>query len=174
MDLERDYFIHEILPLKEKMFRKALYITDSVEDAEDVVQDIMLQLWNKRSEWQKIDNMEVYAMVLTKNRAIDRKRQTGFYHDSLDEISDAAGIAETLPPLDELMQQDEKALVMKIIRSLPEKQRKMIILREMEELSYREIADNLNVTEADVKVNIFRARKQIKELYFKISKYGLE
>ncbi|MDR2146541.1 MAG: RNA polymerase sigma factor [Tannerella sp.] len=174
MDTERDYFIRTILPLKNRMFRKALYMTDSVEDAEDVVQDVMLQLWDKRKGWQMIDNMEVYAMVLIKNRAIDRKRQTGFYHESLDEIPDAEGIAGTLPPLDELVRQNEKALVMTIIRSLPEKQRKMVILREIEELSYREIADDLNVTEADVKVNIFRARKQIKELYIKISQYGLE
>ncbi|MBQ7823490.1 MAG: sigma-70 family RNA polymerase sigma factor, partial [Bacteroidaceae bacterium] len=60
-----------------------------------------------------------------------------------------------------------------VISSLPEKQRNIILLREIEEMSYRDIAQELSISEAQVKVILFRARQTIKEIYQKISRYGL-
>ena len=81
--MQTEYFKNKILPLKNKLFRKALGITESVVDAENVVQDVMMRLWEKRADWSKIENIEVYCMVLTKNIALDVIKKSGHNNDSI-------------------------------------------------------------------------------------------
>ena len=71
------------------------------------------------------------------------------------------------------MQRDRIALVRQLIDNLPEKQRSCMQLREFEGKSYKEIAKILSVTEEQVKINIFRARQQIKQQFIKAENYGL-
>jgi RNA polymerase sigma-70 factor (ECF subfamily) len=170
MDSERVYFVDNILPLKTRMFRQALRITASIEDAEDAVNDAMLILWDKRKEWRLINNIEVYAMVLVKNIAINKVRRKDRFNNSIDDNADFADI--DLNPHDKLCRNEQRRLVDKIISRLPEKMRKMLLLREIEELSYREIADEMQATEEQVKITIFRARQKIKEIFIKTEQYG--
>ncbi|MDH6312254.1 RNA polymerase sigma-70 factor (ECF subfamily) [Parabacteroides sp. PFB2-10] len=171
--MEKEYFINTILPLKQKLFRKALYITESETEAEDVVQDVMMRLWDKRTEWPHIENIEVYSMVLTRNMAVDKIRQANSQGNRVDMTLANYLASESLHPLERLEKTDEKTLVWSAIRMLPERQQELIRLREVEELSYQEIAQQMNLTESQVKTNLFRARQKIKEIYLKIEQYGL-
>ena len=166
MDLE--YFKQNILPLKNKLFRKALSIIESVNEAEDIVQEIMIRLWNKKDEWSNIDNIEVYSMVLTKNLALDRIKKKSY---------DTKPISEAEHILSESYQEkiektEQIALVWKIIDLLPDKQQELIRLREIEELSYQEIAKVMNIAESQVKITLFRARQKMKEIYLKMCQHG--
>ena len=71
------------------------------------------------------------------------------------------------------MQHDRIALVRRIIDQLPEKQRTVMQLRDMENKSYRDIATIMGISEEQVKVNIFRARQTIKKEFLKQERYGL-
>jgi len=71
------------------------------------------------------------------------------------------------------MQRDKVERVRMLINQLPEKQRTCMQLRDVEGKPYKEIASFLNMTEQQVKINIFRARQTIKEEYLKQEKYGL-
>ena len=71
------------------------------------------------------------------------------------------------------MEAENEHIVTTTINSLPEKQRTAIQLREIEGKTYKEIALIMGLTEADVKVNIFRARKRIKEILTKTHRHGL-
>jgi RNA polymerase sigma-70 factor (ECF subfamily) len=71
------------------------------------------------------------------------------------------------------MQRDKVERVRMLINQLPEKQRTCMQLRDVEGKPYKEIASILNMTEQQVKINIFRARQTIKEEYLKQEKYGL-
>ncbi len=173
MATERDYFIQHIIPLKNKLFRKALYMTESIEDSQDIVQDVMIALWNKRAQWNEIKNMEVYAMVLTKNQALDRIKNKAGNNDSIDEKIETLVSCKNNNPLESVIKNEETSLVWKTINQLPDNQRKLVILREIDELSYLEIAEIMQTTEAQVKINLFRARQKIKERYLKIDNYGL-
>ena len=75
---------------------------------------------------------------------------------------------------DKLMERDERlGLLHRLIAELPEKQRTILQLRDVEGKSYKEIAEILQLTEEVVKVNLFRARQRIKLKYNEIDTYGL-
>jgi RNA polymerase sigma-70 factor (ECF subfamily) len=166
-------FRNDVLPLKDKLFRLALRITLSREDAEDIVQDTLLKVWNNRAEMDAVSNIEAYAMTICRNQALDLCARKERMNISLDEKAHDRTDTYSMPP-DEKMAQDEgKTLIRQTIDSLPEKQRTAMLMREIEGKTYKEIAQVMNITESDVKINIFRARKSIKEHLAKISKYGL-
>ena len=166
-------FRNDVLPLKDKLFRLALRITLSREDAEDIVQDTLLKVWSNRAEMSAVSSIEAYAMTMCRNQALDICAKKERQNISLDENAHDRTDTHSMLP-DEKMAQDEgKTLVRQTIDSLPEKQRTAMLMREIEEKTYKEIAQVMGLTESDVKINIFRARKSIREHLAKISKYGL-
>ena len=153
-------FRHELLPLKDKMFRLALRITLNRAEAEDVTQDILLRVW------------EAYVLTAVRNLALDRVAKTDNANVSLDDVQTDA--FDSAPRPDEDMEQQESLKrVREIMSGLPEAQRTALQLREIEGHSYRETADIMNVSEANVKVLIFRARQAVKNQIDKIENYGL-
>jgi len=166
-------FRNDVLPLKDKLFRLALRITLSREDAEDIVQDTLMKVWSNRAEMGAVSSIEAYAMTMCRNQALDICAKKERQNISLDEKAHDRTDTHSMPP-DEKMAQDEgKTLVRQTIDSLPEKQRTAMLMREIEEKTYKEIAQVMGLTESDIKINIFRARKSIREHLAKISKYGL-
>lgn len=166
-------FRNDVLPLKDKLFRLALRITLSHEDAEDIVQDTLMKVWSNRAEMGAVSSIEAYAMTMCRNQALDICAKKERQNISLDEKAHDRTDTHSMLP-DEKMAQDEgKTLVRQTIDSLPEKQRTAMLMREIEEKTYKEIAQVMGLTESDVKINIFRARKSIREHLAKISKYGL-
>lgn len=174
MEIDLSYFKTNILPLKTKLFRKALSITESVVEAEDVVQDVMMRLWDKRTEWSTITNVDIYAMVLTKNAALDKIKRIAYRSESIDEEAGKTLVSDLPHPQEEMEKTEKIALVWDVIRQLPEKMQSLVRLREIEAYSYREIADEMNITEAQVKVNLFRARQKMKEIYLQLNAYDGE
>ena len=67
-------FRNDILPLKDKLFRLALRITFNRAEAEDVVQETLIRVWNKRDEWPQFGSIEAYCLTVARNLAI-RARQ---------------------------------------------------------------------------------------------------
>ena len=147
-------FRNDILPLKDKLYRLALRITFDSAEAEDIVQDTMIRVWNKRDEWTQFDSIEA------RNLAIDRSQKLESQNVEL--TPETQEMPDTLTP-DRAYEQDEQLrLVHHLINELPEKQRTIVQLRDIEGKSYKEIADVLQLTEEQVKVNLFRARQRIK------------
>lgn len=162
-------FKQDILPLKNLIFRTALRITLSREEAEDIVQDCLIKIWKQLQEGTTIQNLESYALTMSRNLALDRKALARNnvvplveeVHDHEDE--------HQLSPDQQLIKSESTSLIERIVDSLPEKQRTVMQLRDIEGKTYKEIADILNISEPDVKVTLFRARKQVKETYLKLS-----
>ena len=78
-------FKHDILPLKNIIFRTALRIILNREEAEDIVQDTLMKLWERRDELQKVENLEAFALTMARNLAIDRKEKMENQHVSFDD-----------------------------------------------------------------------------------------
>lgn len=156
-------FQHDILPLKNIIFRTALRIVLNREEAEDIVQDILLKLWERRKELDKVENLEAFARTTARNLAIDRKEKMDNLHVTLDyQVHDLTDEGQSSND-NLLMAQEKDSFIANAINSLPEKQRSIFQLRDIEGKTYKEIATMLNITESDVKVSLFRARNEIKE-----------
>ena len=159
-------FRNDILPLKDKLFRLALRITFDRAEAEDVVQETLIRVWNKRDEWTQFGSVEAYCLTVARNLAIDRSERKDAraveLTPDMEEASEASG------PYERLVNKERMALIHRLINELPEKQ-----LRDMEGKSYKEIAVVLSLTEEQVKVNLFRARQKVKQRFIDIEGYGL-
>lgn len=166
-------FRNDILPLKNVLYRLALRITLSHEDAEDVVQDTLMKVWSKRNEWPQIENIEAYALTTARNIALDKTKRAEANLTTHITTPQAALLEPAVHTEERIIEQDRLQLVRNLIDQLPEKQRSCMQLRDVEEKSYREIAQILNISEEQVKVNIFRARQTIKLKFKEADEYGL-
>jgi RNA polymerase sigma-70 factor (ECF subfamily) len=162
-------FRDDILPLKDKLFRVALRITFDRAEAEDIVQETLIKVWNKREEWNSLDSVEAYCLTLTKNLAIDLREKMDARTEELTEQHDRT--QDDANPYEELEQKERLMWVHRLMEELPEKQRKIMQMRDIEEKSYKEIAQALNVTEEQVKINLFRARQKVKQGLLRLDAY---
>lgn len=166
-------FQNDVLPLKNKLFRLALRITLNREEAEDVVQDTLIKVWNARDRWLELDSIEAYSLTIARNLSLDRIKKMENQNDSLEEQNTERLDENTSTPSERMIQKDKLDIVRNIIDELPEKQRSCLQLRDIEGKSYKEIADILCTTEDQVKVNIFRARQTVKQRFQQFDRYGL-
>ena len=88
-------FKNDVLPLKNKLYRLALRITMDTGEAEDVVQDTLIRVWNKRDEWDELESIEAYCMTICKNLSLDRHEKKDAQNIQLDEaLHDSAEISD--------------------------------------------------------------------------------
>ena len=165
-------FRNDVLPLKNELFRLALRITLNRAEAEDIVQDTLIKVWNRREEWNAIASIEAFSLTVCRNLSLDRIRKKGNDNDSLEDVKAAEPLASSNPQ-DRMIQTDKVRLIRQIVDGLPEKQRSCMQLRDFEGKTYKEIAGVLDISEEQVKVNIFRARQTVKQKYLKLDNYGL-
>ncbi|MBF1637225.1 MAG: RNA polymerase sigma factor [Prevotella sp.] len=165
-------FRDDILPLKNQLFRLALRITLNRFEAEDIVQDTLIKVWNRRSDWEDIDSIEAFSLTICRNLSLDRIKKKENDNNSLEDVKGVEPLSSSNPQ-DRMIQADRVNLIRQIVDSLPEKQRSCMQLRDFDGKSYKEIAVILDITEEQVKVNIFRARQAVKQRYLKLDNYGL-
>jgi len=168
--LARD-FKTEVLPMSNKLLRFALQILQNEEEAKDVLQDVFLKLWQKRDELEKVENMDAFAMRMVRNRCLDviRSRRTV----SMDVVKNNKQTDENYSDTDYLENTDSVALIKRIIAELPELQRMVIQLRDIEQLEYDEIAKATDMNVNAIRVNLSRARKKVRDEILKIQNYGI-
>ena len=165
-------FQNDVLPLKNKLFRLALRITLNREEAEDIVQDTLIKVWNSRERWQQLESIEAYSLTIARNLSLDRTKKMDNNNGSLDEEK-LERPDNASNPSDRMIQKDKLDIVRRMIDGLPEKQRSCLQLRDIEGKAYKEIAEILDITEEQVKINIFRARQSIKQRFQQFDRYGL-
>ena len=163
-------FQADILPLKNELYRLALRITMNAAEAEDVVQETMMKVWNRREQWEQIESIEAFCLTICRNLSLDKLRRMDNQTQSLDAAYDPKDFHVASNPEEQAVQRDRIQLVRQLINMLPEKQRSCMQLRDMEGKSYKDIAAILGITEEQVKVNIFRARQTIKEKFSRVDK----
>ena len=164
-------FRDDVLPLKDRLYRLALRITLNPAEAEDAVQDTLIRVWEHREEWEQIDCIEAYAHTICRNIALDMAGKAGRGNVQLNE--ELSTVNCQLSTDDRFDQKERLSLVRKIMDTLPEVQRSIMELRDIEGKTYQEIGNILKLTESQVKVYLHRARTSIRQQAEKIEKYGL-
>ena len=163
--MENISFRTTVLPLSDKLFRLALRITMNKAEAEDVVQDTLLKVWEHREEWEQINNLEAFAIATCRNRALDVMKRAGRNTEKLDEMVHFS----SQTPQEQLEADEQISLVNRLMDDLPEVQRTIMLLRDIEGKTYQEIAQTLDISETQVKVYLHRARTKIKERIWTIN-----
>ena len=166
-------FRNDVLPLKNQLYRLALRITLNNAEAEDIVQDTLIKVWNRRDKWEEIDSIEAFSLTICRNMALDRLRLHENQNASLDDTPVDSNPTATANPYERTVQREKVQIVRQLIDALPEKQRACMQLRDIEGKTYKEIGTVLGITEEQVKVNIFRARQTIKQQFERYDNYGL-
>ncbi|MCB0762885.1 MAG: sigma-70 family RNA polymerase sigma factor [Flavobacteriales bacterium] len=165
-------FKDTVLPLKNKLFAFAFRYVRNREEAEDIVQDVMLKVWNAQEKADDIKNIEAWCMTLTRNRSLDVLKSKSSQTSELQDYH-LSPSQEATPDV-QLERKEMMSKIKKVIDMLPLKQKEVVELRDFQGMSYKEIADILGADINVVKVNLHRARKTIQEKITQWTTYGIE
>ncbi len=169
--MNQEDFESRVLPAKNKLYRFAFKLLGSSEEAKDVVQETMIRVWNGR-DLAEVQNMEAWCMRITKNLSLDKLRSK--QRKSTDSLSESFDVAhESLSPLETTELTESMKRINELMTTLPDKQRQVMHLRDVEGYSYNEICDIMELDMSQVKVNLFRARNAVREKLTKLNAYGL-
>ncbi|UMB61127.1 sigma-70 family RNA polymerase sigma factor [Lutibacter sp. A80] len=168
--MKQSEFLKTVMPFKDKVFRVAKRLLVSTEEAEDATQELYFKLWRNRSKLQDYKSVEAFAMTMTKNYCFDRLKSKQASNLKLIH----SNYQEKDTPLERRMElNDSVSLVHKLIENLPEQQKLIIQLRDIEQYEFDEIAKMLDLQPTAVRVTLSRARKTIREQLTKQHKYGI-
>lgn len=154
--MTHELFKNTVFCLKDEMYRFAKRFVISSDEAEDVVQDLMMKFWQKKEELGNFGNLKSYAMKSVKNECLNRLK-----HEEV-----KSGFADFQMHRSELHEMDSNNLkehIIGFINQLPEKQKAVIHLKDVEDYDVAEIAEMLEMEQNAVRVNLMRARQKVKE-----------
>ena len=157
-----------ISELKDTIYRVAVNLLGDSAEAEDVTQDIYERVWRARDAVLDQSSPKAYVCRMTHNLAVDRLRHKGWQSENIRPTIMASDGNRTT----EL--NDLTTLAHQAIATLPEKQRLIIHLRDVEGYEFDEIAQIVGSDEASVRVNLSRARKAVREQLLKAMNHGVE
>jgi RNA polymerase sigma factor (sigma-70 family) len=131
--------------------------------AQDIAQESFMQLYRAGFRRFPPGEARFWIFRVARNFALNELSKGQTRQRLFEKVVEAFRPARGPDPEEELEMAERKQIVMEMLKTLPEQQRSALLLREQEEMSYREIAGVLNVSESKVKVDIFRARTLLRE-----------
>lgn len=160
-----------VMPFKNKVFRLAKRLLVSTEEAEDATQEILLRLWNNKAKISSYNNVEAFAMTMTKNFCLDRLKSKQaqnlkIVHSNYQD--------HNVSLQKQVEANDSVSWVSKIIETLPEQQKLILQLRDIEEYDFDEIAEVMEMNPTAIRVALSRARKTIREQLINTHSYGVK
>ena len=167
--MDKKEFTEVVMPLKDRLYRLAKRILVSADEAEDAVQDVLLKLWKGKENLENYRSPEAFAITMTKNYCLDRLKSK--------QASNLKIVHSNYPTSQNIEREVEAsegvALVFKIMETLPEQQKIVLQLRDVEQLEFSEIAKILDSNETAIRVALSRARKTVREAMIKKYDYGI-
>lgn len=170
LKMKQSEFLETVMPFKDKVFRLAKRLLVSTEEAEDATQELYFKLWKNRSRLKDYKSIEAFAMTMTKNYCFDRLKSK--------QASNLTLVHSNYKENDTSLQRrmelnDSVSIVHQLIEDLPEQQKLIIQLRDVEQYEFDEISDMLDLKPTAIRVTLSRARKTIKEQLLKQHNYGV-
>lgn len=160
--MDSETFRLTVVPLYRELFAVAVAIVRDRDDASDIVQEAMVKMWNSRDRLDSVVSIKAFAISCLRNTAIDWLRNRPRLADMDDPV---AAVAAAPPPPDN----ESVEVIEAIINNLPPGQRQVIRLNAIEGCSTDEISSITGYSPANVRQLLSRARKRIKEMYYRLS-----
>lgn len=164
--MELNDFTTSVLPLRDKLFRFARRLTNHDGEAEDIAQDVVVKLWNRRHDLKKYRSTEALAMVMVKNMSLDYLKSKRSKSSPLENAISLPGSRDN--PEDIMEQSDSVRNLRQVLKTLPEQQRMVLHLRDIEQMEFDEIEEITKMNVNAIRVNLSRARKALREKLLKI------
>ena len=165
--MTKEEFQKEVIPLGDKMYRMAYRLLGNSESAKDVLQELFLKLWEKRSELPKITSIDAFACTILKNKCLDKLRLQKPVVDV--EILHSQGNN----PEAAFDHNEGISEIRKVMQLLPERQRLIMQMRDIDGCTFEEIATVSDTSENNIRVQLCIARKWVKEELMKVYNYGI-
>ena len=159
--MEVEDFKIQVLPLQDKLYSFALRFLGDSEDAKDAVQEVFVKLWKLRDSLDSYRSLVAFAMTVTRNHCLDRIKAKRTIPIEDNKVYSSQVVNAT--PGDILEKKDLAEIVRKIINELPENQRSVIQLRDIDGFDNQEIGEILKMDANNVRVLLSRARKKVRE-----------
>jgi RNA polymerase sigma-70 factor, ECF subfamily len=165
--MTKEEFQQQVIPMGDKMYRIAFRLLGNSEAAKDVLQELFLKLWEMRGELYKMTSIDAFACTVLKNKCLDKLR---LVKDTVD-----IDVLKTIGhnPESAFLQNEGVAEIRKLMQLLPDKQRIIMQMRDIDCCTFEEIALLVDTTENNVRVQLCLARKWVKEELMKIYNYGI-
>ncbi|PQJ14808.1 RNA polymerase sigma factor [Aureicoccus marinus] len=168
--MKQTEFVNAVLPFQDKLYRMAKRLLVSREEAEDATQEVLLKLWSKNDNLEKYKSVEAFAMTMIKNFCLDRLKSKQASNLKLVHSNYADGNRSLQANLEA---KDSVSWVERIMEELPEQQKMVLQLRDIEQYDYDEIAEIMEMKPTAVRVALSRARKTVREELTKKHSYGV-
>lgn len=169
--MNAEEFIEKVMPVNAKLYRFALRLLSNREEAEDIVQETILRLWDRRKKLINYKSVDALAMMITKNLCIDYLKSGKNHRIDMEIIP---GFTDSVSQHHEFEVKDSLKNVNKIIDRLPDQQKIIIQLRDIEGYSFEEISGIMNLNINTIRVNLSRARKFVRDTLSKTYDYELK
>ena len=163
-------FMQLVNPFKDKVFRMAKRLLVSTEEAEDATQEVLVKLWHKNDNLGEYKSIEAVAMTMTKNYCLDqlKSKRAGNMRIVHNNFTDSeAGLQK------QVEDKDTWQWVERIMNDLPEQQKLIVQMRDIEEMEFEAISEILGMNESAIRTALSRARKTIRETMLKTHHYGI-
>ncbi|WP_055448470.1 RNA polymerase sigma factor [Lacinutrix mariniflava] len=169
--MNQSEFLNIVTPFKDKVFRLAKRLLVSREEAEDATQEVLIKLWKNKAKIKDYKNVEAFSMTMTKNFCFDKLKSKQaqnlkIVHSNYQDHS--------VSLQKEVELNDSLDWVGKIMETLPEQQKMVVQLRDIEQYDFKEIAIMLDMNETAIRVALSRARKTIREKLTNTHNYGVK
>ncbi len=168
--MTQEAFLHIVMPFKDKVFRLAKRLLVSREEAEDATQEILLKLWKNKKQIEDYKNVEAFSMTMTKNFCLDKLKSKHAQNLKIVHSNYQDG---NISLQKQVELNDSVDWVGKIIEDLPEQQKIILQMRDVEQYEFAEISKMLDMNETAIRVALSRARKTIREKLTKTHNYGV-
>ncbi|MGL4326827.1 MAG: RNA polymerase sigma factor [Tannerellaceae bacterium] len=167
--MNADTFKKRLLPFHRKLYCIAFHYLEREDEAEDMVQEVYLKLWERKEDLEAIANIEAFAVKMIRNLCLDRIKSASF-QTGRNELSSmheraSADLSESYETTDDLLH------VKQLIHQLPEQQKQVMQLRHLKECSVEEIEHITGLSAVNIRVLLSRARKKVQEQFKKLNCY---
>lgn len=162
-------FDTKILCLRDTMYRLARSLLGEESEAQDAVQDILEKMWRDRDKVRGYTNIKGFILVSVRNNCLDRirKRKTRYSVD----LDHSRQLSEKNPG--NYDNEDLVRIAKRAMSELPEKQRSVMHLRDIEGMELEEIAEVMDIDPGAVRSNLSRARKKVRDEINKALNHGI-
>ena len=166
--MDAQEFKQRFMPHYKLLYRVAYHLTGNAQDAEDLLQDMYLKLWQKRDDLPNEAMKEAYLMTMMRRLFIDQRR--------LKHIDASAELKEELSPPDErsldhqMDTKDEAQQMEGLISELPKRDGKIIRMHLIEDRSYEEIEQDTGLSQGNIRIIVMRTKQKLKQQFIKITK----